>query len=77
MGMMNWRVLMQADSTLEKYPHNPQKPHSGMNSEDIEDVFGESNPPPTFGSLRVCPKKPNPRLPVELGTTTSADVTVR
>jgi len=39
MGMMNWRVLMQAGSTLEKYPHNPQKPQSGMNSEDVEDVL--------------------------------------
>ena len=48
-----------------------------MNSEDIEDVFGDSNPLPTFDRLGVCPKKPTLRLPVELGTTTSADVTVR
>ncbi len=75
--MMKWCVLMQAGSTLEKYPHNPQKPQSGMNSEDVEDVFGDSNPLPTFDRLGVCPKKPTLRLPVELGTTTSADVTVR
>jgi len=56
MGMRNWRVLMLADSTLEKYPHNPQKPHQKVNIEnieDIEDVAGEFNPPNCHGKTTI------------------------
>ena len=48
---MNWRVLMQADSTLEKSSQNPQNSDQKVNFENIEKVFGGTNPP-------VSPKDP-------------------